>query len=298
MKRTIWTLLFLGLISWTGVPPASGQVNPATLTFQADPYELWLPTGPYATDWQAGSMSDAHHAGMIEFVRKGDDINNWKELFTYQVFKRKDYPPSPEEYLKALKERREKDCPGATQWNTIQQHENSILYEWQLMKPCVGAPGEAQAGVEEHEIARVFYEKDVIFVVHYAAKGHELAPDVRTEWINSWEDAYVTVGGVVNEVVPFAMDNVTLALKAAMESKGCHITNATVSQIECERARVTSWTEQGSGGEKVTAALTADDNQTRVRIWTGKGFYGRLVKKDWAGPIYNTMLADLRNAHP
>ncbi|MFZ3334188.1 MAG: hypothetical protein WA197_26390 [Candidatus Acidiferrales bacterium] len=156
------------------------------------PYALHFDLGPHGADWQLANTSDAHHAALFEFVRKGDNINSWKELFTYQSGRRKAYPPSPQQYLDALKALREKECPGATVWNTIAQDENSILYEWQLTKPCGSAPDEAQTSVEQYEIARAIYEKDVVFIVHYAAKGHDLAPDVRTQWISRWHDAYVT----------------------------------------------------------------------------------------------------------
>jgi hypothetical protein len=280
MKKLIPALISLCVIFvWIGASPARAQDAAKRVEFDVGPYALNLPSGPNEVGWKLGSASDAHHAAIFEFVRKGDDINTWKELFTYQTFRRKGYPPSPQEYLDALKTLREKECAGATVWNTIEQDENSILYEWQLTKPCVGAP-EAQAGVEQHEIARVFYEKDVVFIVHYAAKGHELAPEVRTKWINRWQDTYVTQGNIVNEEVPFPTDKVTAALKSAMEGKGCHVADVTPNQIQCNLSR-----------GNVTAVLTPDGNQTHVRISSRKG-----AEKSLSGRVYEDMISNLRSA--
>ncbi len=53
-----------------------------------------------------------------------------------------------------------------------------------------------------------------------------------------------------DEVVPYAKDNVAAALKTAMESQGCKVTDATGDSIECKRARGGS-ERTGTGGEKV-----------------------------------------------
>ena len=191
MKKSIPAIISLCLIFlWIEAPLGTALDASPKMDFDVGPCTLHLDLR--GADWEGASASNAHHAALFEFVRKGDNINSWKELFTFQYGRRKAYPPSPQQYLDALKALREKECPGATVWNTIAQDENSILYEWQLTKPCGSAPGEAQAGVEQHEIARAIYEKDVVFILHYAAKGHDLAPDVRTEWISRWHDAYVT----------------------------------------------------------------------------------------------------------
>ncbi len=195
MRKSIPAIISLCLIFfWIEAPRCTAQDASKNMAFDVGSSTLHFDLGPDAADWQTANGSVAHHAALLEFVRKGDNINSWKELFTFQYGRRKTYPPSPQQYLDALKALREKECPGATVWNTIEQDENSILYEWQLTKPCESAPGEAQAGVEQHEIARAIYEKDVVLIVHYAAKGHDMAPDVRTQWISRWHDAYVTRG--------------------------------------------------------------------------------------------------------
>lgn len=102
----------------------------------------------------------------------------------------------------------------------------------------------------------------------------------------------------MDEVIPFGVDKIMAALKPAMESVGCNVTQATPNRIECKRSRGYSTRENvnGNGGESVTATLEAQGEQTRVRISTGKGFYGRLEKKNWSTPIYQEMMKSLQGS--
>jgi hypothetical protein len=62
--------------------------------------------------------------------------------------------------------------------------------------------------------------------------------------------------------------------------------------LECTRDRHIG-AFVGSGGEKVTVRLTAKGGETRVQIKTGKGFVGRLGKKNWSTPIFDDMMKTL-----
>ncbi len=97
----------------------------------------------------------------------------------------------------------------------------------------------------------------------------------------------------MDEIVSFQIEKVAAALKPAMESMGCKVTSETASRLECKRGR--GYSEQtGGGGESVTATLEANGQQTHVRIWTGKGFVGRVEKKNWSTPIYEEMVKKLQ----
>ncbi len=103
--------------------------------------------------------------------------------------------------------------------------------------------------------------------------------------------------GTVDEVIPFEMTKAVAALQFAMESQNCNVKEATVDRIVCKRPRVYATSRNpGSGGESVTALLEPKGDQTRVRISTGKGFYGRLVKQNWSTPIYREALKSLQEA--
>lgn len=134
-------------------------------------------------EWKPAYSSDRHQSTILEFIREGDDINSWKELVTYQNFVRHG-KESAEDTLNKLKAIREKECPGATEWNVIDKNESRILYEWHA-KPCLSWP-------EQSELATIVVGRYNLFLLHYAVKVHELAPDVRAEWIKRFSAAAIT----------------------------------------------------------------------------------------------------------
>jgi hypothetical protein len=251
-------------------------------------------------EWKVVQNTQTRAYTIIEFVREGDTIDTWKELVTVQNFSKSRGYRSPSETLDELKATREKECPGVTQWNVIEKTERSILYEWHA-KSCLGQP-------EQHELARVLYGEHNVFFLHYAVKAHELKSDTRAEWIKKFTAVSIDSGSSpselngesrdVDEVVPFAMAKVVGALKSAMEGAGCKVTEASDNRIECKRSRVYSQEASDTGGEKVTSVLEGQGDQTRIRISTGKGFYGRLGKKNWSSPIYREMLKGLQATTP
>jgi hypothetical protein len=88
------------------------------------------------------------------------------------------------------------------------------------------------------------------------------------------------------------------ALETGMQTQNCHVTEKTAEQIECKRPRLMTASSPDLGGESVTAILEANGNQTHVRITTGKGFVGRLAKKNWSTPVFEAMLKSLQQTQP
>jgi len=111
--------------------------------------------------------------------------------------------------------------------------------------------------------------------------------DAKTNVINPTAGSQNT-----DEVVPFEMAKVSAALKSAMQSEGCNVTNESASRIECKRIK--GYSElTGAGGEKITARLAAEGIHTRVQLSTGKGAR-RGRRKNWSTPIYQEMLKNLQ----
>ncbi len=159
------------LILFAGTAVSAGKDHAEHLRFT---------TGP---DWKLANSTEANHDVIMEFVRAGDQIDNWKELMTIQNFGRSGRMRSPEETLNDLKAKREKDCPGVTEWTVIDKNEDSILYEWHA-KMCLGQS-------EQSEMAKIIYGKHNVFWLHYAAKVHEFSPDARAEWIKRFTSAAI-----------------------------------------------------------------------------------------------------------
>ncbi len=139
------------------------------------------------SEWKLAASSGAPGGDFImEFVRVGDDVSHWKELVTVQDFRKSSAIKSPDITLEKLKAMHEKRCPGATEWNVIDQKEDNLLYEWH-QKSCADQP-------EQSELVRVLYGKQNVFFLHYAVKSHEFPPDARAEWIKRFNEAAITFG--------------------------------------------------------------------------------------------------------
>lgn len=237
---------------------------------------------------------------LLEFIRKGDSPKDSKEVVTIQGFT-ETIKRSPEETLSKLEAEREKKCPGAMHWKVISKDETSILYEWRA-DACRTLP-------EENNIGRIILGKYSWYILEYSARAPELPAETRAQWIKTFSEAtfdsvtssfdpkWMSVN--VDELVPFAMDKVMAALKPAMESQNCNVSSSTAERIECKRPRdYHSGGRGSSGGESVTAVLEAKGNETQVRITTGLGYYGRMVKKNYSTPVYEEMMKNLQGAQP
>jgi hypothetical protein len=288
MKNVMPVLALFCLIAPVGT--AADKVPMEGLKFKLD------------SDWNITDTGENSRGVIhVDYLRKGDDINHWKERFVYLSGPRRRGLKPPEEEYNAVKADEEKKCPGVEVWNIIEKDENSILFEWQS-KPCKGTR-------ELHAIWRIIQGEQSWFDLFYTASAYEISPDVRTKWIATLKDATIDpdmnpidrigVSKDVDEVVPFTMDKLMAAVKPAMESMDCKVTDTAADRIECKRTRGYSYSEHmGYGGESITATFEAQRNQTRVQIKTGKGFYGRLGKVNWSTPVYRKMMENLRAAQP
>src|SRR5262245_37595784 len=83
-------------------------------------------------DWQPGNTQEVKDKFAIdEFVRPGETIQNWTELFTIQRFHKRFVAQPPETLMYELKARMEQRCPGVV-WQVIRRQAKAILYEWRI----------------------------------------------------------------------------------------------------------------------------------------------------------------------
>ena len=99
----------------------------------------------------------------------------------------------------------------------------------------------------------------------------------------------------VDQTVAYPMDKVLDAAKQAIATYGCSIKKEKTDYLECTRDRHVG-VFVGSGGEKVKVKLSEKGSETRVQISTGKGFVGRVGKKNWSTPIFNEMMKILKGS--
>jgi len=99
----------------------------------------------------------------------------------------------------------------------------------------------------------------------------------------------------VDRTVSFPLAQVLDAAKLALATYGCEVKKEERDFLECTRSRHVG-VLVGSGGEIVTVKLSGNGNETRVVIKTGKGFVGRLGKKNWSTPIFDEIVKTLGRA--
>lgn len=101
----------------------------------------------------------------------------------------------------------------------------------------------------------------------------------------------------VDQVVAYPMAKVLDAARQATATYGCDSKKdkEKADYLECTRDRHVG-VFVGAGGEKVTVKLSAKGSETRVEIKTGKGFVGRLGKKNWSTPIFDEMMKTLKSS--
>jgi hypothetical protein len=165
--------LAVGYATGTGISRDGDQAYRWFRSAAAQGYPLQLEFEP---GWTVGAFraQDAGREVLAEFVRQGDDIQSWRELFTIQILPLS-ADRSPQVALDKMKALRERECPGTTTWHVIASDERSILYEWQA-RPCRGWP-------DQHEIGRILHARGNAFTLHYVVKSYRMPDDVRARWI-------------------------------------------------------------------------------------------------------------------
>lgn len=126
--------------------------------------------------WKLANSASVRDATILELVKEGDTIDDWRELITIQNIVKPKGIRSLEEFFSQLKAGREKDCPGVTNWHVIEQTEVGMTYEWSTSGPCMGQ-------LEQTEIARILWSKKDFWALHYARKVKELPKEDRDQWL-------------------------------------------------------------------------------------------------------------------
>src|SRR5882672_6229420 len=126
-------------------------------------------------EWVKGSESEDRKQKMflVEFVRKGETVQNWTELFAVFNFLLRESSPTREQLMDDLKVRMQQRCPNV-EWTLIEQRSSDLLYEWRITK-CAPHP-------DQHEIARIVDGNSNRFKISYTAKVTELPEAKRKQW--------------------------------------------------------------------------------------------------------------------
>jgi len=135
--------------------------------------------------WKVGYAKDRPGQGnIVEYVRKGENIENWSELITIQFFENS--TDTPTDLMSKLKTSMNNRCQS-TFWKEIEEDEASILYEWKINN-CKTNP-------DQHEIARIFKGNDGLHRAAYTIKTSNIENKKKEDWIKHLKMSYVTKYG-------------------------------------------------------------------------------------------------------
>ena len=137
--------------------------------------------------WVRVHAQDDGHATIVEYVPKGQTLENWRELTTIQGLDDRLGPQDPRpvmDKLQAIMRAR----GGKLDWRVVEEDPQGVLYEWTLS----GAKGIEDQG----ELARLIRGKDALHRAAYAYKGLPLSPERRTDWLELLRKARVIKGEV------------------------------------------------------------------------------------------------------
>ena len=116
--------------------------------------------------------------GITEYVRGNESLENWTELVTlqtqYRMAQLSGMETAKDVYQKLVKTR-ERECPGSTRWQVIEETPGRISYEWRS-KPCLGWP-------DQHEVSLLADGTRDRFRLAYTAKTTEMDGERHDKWL-------------------------------------------------------------------------------------------------------------------
>lgn len=132
-------------------------------------------------NWEVGHQSENKSMIVTEWVRPGETVDNWTELFTL-VYTRKSSDPRPlDKFVEDFHQRLFKNCPDKITWEIIDQKGasktdyGSVLAEW-TVRNCSSV-------ANQHELTRIIYGEYNIGRLSFTAKVDTLDKTKREEWI-------------------------------------------------------------------------------------------------------------------
>ena len=122
--------------------------------------------------WTVGHRQSNDTQTLTEYVLPGQNVENWRELVTSQVFEQS-IPVAP--FVQRLRAALSEGCPSLV-WNVVRQDEKTLIYEWRDS----GCGGWAS----QHEVGRVTIEGRRLYRLAYAIRTKApLSAETRSAWI-------------------------------------------------------------------------------------------------------------------
>ena len=123
--------------------------------------------------WQSAWSKNSDGEITIEYVPKGDDINNWHELITSQVFPDLPRKVTPKEFaLTVIKGIENSGFKPVVKF--IVDTPRQVIFEYQISTP------ENQV---QDELQMVTKGDDAMYILHYVIKTNDMGNKSRDQWV-------------------------------------------------------------------------------------------------------------------
>lgn len=126
--------------------------------------------------WTLGNHQEDDNLELAEYVSGAEDVNNWTQLITFQLFKF-NFPPDitptmfAEKEVGPLKEQNYK-----VKFNILESSPSEAMMEFQVEEPL---------SQQQDEIQRIIKTEDnKLIVLHYVIKKMDMGKEAREKWIN------------------------------------------------------------------------------------------------------------------
>lgn len=137
---------------------------PATLNFNG-------------TEWKIDFADKNSSMLIVEYVTDGENVKNWKRLFTYQELLHK-LPEgiTPKQFAENI-EGQIKEMKLEGKFTYLESSDTEAIFEFQIMNP---------KDQQQDEIQRIILGKDRDFyVIHYVERKPDMGDAKRKEWIEN-----------------------------------------------------------------------------------------------------------------
>lgn len=123
-------------------------------------------------EWDLG-FSDSSNGLFLEYVLKGESIEDWSELITIQKFSSNDNVQM-EDYLNQFKISLQKSINGKLDFQVLKKETKDALYEFQLV--------DDKNQPDQYELGYILKKDSNILFFHYANKTRKMSDNNKEKW--------------------------------------------------------------------------------------------------------------------
>ncbi|MBX9770243.1 MAG: hypothetical protein K2X29_02670 [Candidatus Obscuribacterales bacterium] len=130
--------------------------------------------------WELGWSNKSETIYIMEFVPKGQTVENWKELITFEFYPGLQKKANCSQFTNGFLRNLRINEPNVKVSNYVDKPDN-VIVEWVLNGSAKNA--------DQDELDRCIFGKQGLHMLHYVKKTKALTPGERTKWLKFLESA-------------------------------------------------------------------------------------------------------------